>query len=86
MITKIKVISRDPSPSWSNYTRNLVEVTDDKGKVSEVVYSHEELEIEELRLKMIKAGASPEDLERFGYLHHNAGEREEAELHAGESL
>lgn len=83
MITNIEVLWKDPS---RKYSCNRVKVTDENGNTSDVVYSHDELEIEQLRLKMITAGVNPKDLERFGELHYKAGEYSEAELHAGESL
>jgi len=84
MITNIKVLYKDPSPSrWST---NKVMLTDDKGNRFEAHWTHADLNKERLKLSLLSSGADPDTLEKFQDACYNEGKLDECDANAGESM
>jgi len=84
MITNIEIL-------WSDSNRGRwhstgVKLTDHNGTTWESQWSDTHLKFEQLKLKLLLAGANEEDLEEFGDLRSAEGAQNEADNHAGEEM
>ena len=84
MITNIEMIDRDRG--MSRWACNACMVTDDKGNTFPVAYTHAELHKQELKLKLIRAGADVATLEEFEHTAYDSGRLAEYDANAGAEM
>ena len=86
MIIKLEVLKAGKK-RWSTST---VRLTSDKGDVCEAQWSEDTIKQEQLKIKLLLAGANEADLEEYGSMRYNQGIRDEeqsnAESEAGGSM
>lgn len=84
MITKIEILRSDSNRGRWHST--VVKLTDKNGKTWEGQWDDTHLKVEQLKLKLLLAGANEDDLEEFGDLRSSEGAQNEADNNAGEAM